>query len=516
MKIFKKIFTIMILFSLLTHADFKENIELIHGGGSDNSTINRYDWVALGKVFSVTTRKYNGNNYLYTNNKEKNGGAYQAFPTEVGKQYRVKAQLIGPDVNSNEEFYTKSASYITIDDSIPTVSKKSNFSSKKVRGHKEVNIEFYFTATSSASYISYRSTEAWQYASARGISVKEINDNDYIENKQDVDKSVVPLIIDTDMLTDCDDAAALGVAHALEDNGEAKILAVTLSGHDYSKESQHNNSITVSAINYYYNQNFDIPIGAWHQLVENGGLSSSMQEKFRFSASPDIHSEVKENHTHDNILNYERESSLDIYRRVLNDARDNSVKIVIIGASFNVARLLKEERELVRQKVKEIIFSAPYGSCNQNMCVNNGLSRSEGKKSTDYIFDNLPSNVILTISGSEDQNNYEKGEYYDAGKEYKGTGSPMETAYENAYDAINIGRSIFDHMAVLAAVREDKRDEYWDIDRDGYFVSKFSSDEKAYWIHSKPKNHIRLRFNKSKIKKLLKEVNSLMLQKPQY
>jgi len=33
-----------------------------------------------------------------------------------------------------------------------------------------------------------------------------------------------------------------------------------------------------------------------------------------------MHREVKANHTHDNILNYERESSLNIYRRVLSKA----------------------------------------------------------------------------------------------------------------------------------------------------------------------------------------------------
>ena len=38
---------------------------------------------------------------------------------------------------------------------------------------------------------------------------------------------VVPLIIDTDMSIDVDDVGALCVAHALQDLGEAQILAVT-------------------------------------------------------------------------------------------------------------------------------------------------------------------------------------------------------------------------------------------------------------------------------------------------
>ena len=38
--------------------------------------------------------------------------------------------------------------------------------------------------------------------------------------------SPVKLIIDTDMSTDCDDVGALCIAHALEQRGEAELLAV--------------------------------------------------------------------------------------------------------------------------------------------------------------------------------------------------------------------------------------------------------------------------------------------------
>ena len=38
---------------------------------------------------------------------------------------------------------------------------------------------------------------------------------------------MVPIILDTDMSIDTDDAGALCVAHALHDLGEAKLLAVT-------------------------------------------------------------------------------------------------------------------------------------------------------------------------------------------------------------------------------------------------------------------------------------------------
>ena len=43
------------------------------------------------------------------------------------------------------------------------------------------------------------------------------------------DNRVVRLILDTDMLTDCDDTAALGMLHAMADAGEAQMLARVVS-----------------------------------------------------------------------------------------------------------------------------------------------------------------------------------------------------------------------------------------------------------------------------------------------
>ena len=39
----------------------------------------------------------------------------------------------------------------------------------------------------------------------------------------------VKITFDTDMLTDCDDAAALGILHKLADAGEAEILATMVT-----------------------------------------------------------------------------------------------------------------------------------------------------------------------------------------------------------------------------------------------------------------------------------------------
>lgn len=64
----------------------------------------------------------------------------------------------------------------------------------------------------------------------------------------------VPVIFDSDMATDVDDVGALATLHALEDRGEAKILAVGTS------ERNRWQPLFVDAINTYDGHG-DIPMG---------------------------------------------------------------------------------------------------------------------------------------------------------------------------------------------------------------------------------------------------------------
>src|SRR5919198_952000 len=69
----------------------------------------------------------------------------------------------------------------------------------------------------------------------------------------------VPLIFDTDMGNDVDDALALAVIHALESRGEAKLLAVTVS-----KDNRYA-APYVDLVNTFYGRG-GIPVG----VVKNG------------------------------------------------------------------------------------------------------------------------------------------------------------------------------------------------------------------------------------------------------
>src|SRR5678816_3518400 len=64
----------------------------------------------------------------------------------------------------------------------------------------------------------------------------------------------VRIFFDTDMDTDCDDAGAMAVLHALADRGECQILATVVSVRHPGAAP------TVAAINAYYGR-ADLPIG---------------------------------------------------------------------------------------------------------------------------------------------------------------------------------------------------------------------------------------------------------------
>ena len=145
--------------------------KLITGGGDESNDVQHRKWSLFGKSYGSQDRMYKGKKYLYITAKEKHAGMYQSFPTQIGKTYVVSATLLGADVNKNGKF--KGSSYLSVDSKKPTTSSKAEHKSHYVTGDKEEKVSFEFTATSTTSYVSVRSSKAWNYANARFISVKE-------------------------------------------------------------------------------------------------------------------------------------------------------------------------------------------------------------------------------------------------------------------------------------------------------------------------------------------------------
>jgi len=149
-----------------------------------------------------------------------------------------------------------------------------------------------------------------------------------------VDSFAAPekILFDTDMTTDCDDAGAMAVLHALADRGECEILATVTSVRDPLALA------TVDLINRYRGRP-DLPLG-W---VKGEGVLMPSKFTARLAA----------NFPHNVTLPETFPDAVEVYRDVLTNQPDNSVVLVTVGYLTNVRRFLQSPGgiELARKKV---------------------------------------------------------------------------------------------------------------------------------------------------------------------
>jgi len=162
----------------------------------------------------------------------------------------------------------------------------------------------------------------------------------------------VKLIFDTDMGNDVDDALALAMIHALQNRGECELLAVTIT------KDQEEVAPYVDAVNTFYGRG-DIPIG----IVEDGATP----QKSRFTGIAQETVDGADVYPHDLRLGEPVRDAVDVLREVLSAQTDDSVVIVQVGFSTNLARLLASEgdthsdlsgSDLVARKVKLLSMMA--------------------------------------------------------------------------------------------------------------------------------------------------------------
>jgi inosine-uridine nucleoside N-ribohydrolase len=225
------------------------------------------------------------------------------------------------------------------------------------------------------------------------------------------------LIIDTDMSTDCDDVGALCIAHALEQRGEAELLAVV---HDTGVSSGVG---AVSSINHYYGRD-DLLVGGYkgeYDKTVHGSYIDDLVAKF--PAAVTNLSQVPD--------------AVEVYRRALAAAPDTSVWISSIGFTTNIEMLLKSESddispmngtELVQAKVKGIAWMG--GAYPASVAPNPNPEHNFGYHgigpSTAFSVNNWPRSVPIVFLGWEVGNKIQTG-----GVMTKGTPSnnPCRQAY---------------------------------------------------------------------------------------
>jgi len=165
----------------------------------------------------------------------------------------------------------------------------------------------------------------------------------------------VPLIFDTDMGNDVDDALALAMLHAFESRGECRLIAVTIT-----KDNPWS-AAYVDLVNTFYGR-ARIPIG----MVKGSGVTPEN--------SPLIQVPAERKRAGGSLVyprriasGAEAPDSVSLLRRVLAAQADGAVVVVQVGFSTNLARLLDSApdaasplpgRDLIVRKVRLVSMMA--------------------------------------------------------------------------------------------------------------------------------------------------------------
>lgn len=169
-----------------------------------------------------------------------------------------------------------------------------------------------------------------------------------------------PIIFDTDMDLDCDDAGALAVLHALMDFNETKILGVIV---DVPFEAS---AKCVMIINNYYNRP-EIPVGLLEDVDYEKGKKYQLYRgtKKQIAKFRDYYTKAVVEHYSSDITESQKIwESVNLYRHLLSNSEDHSVVIVAVGLLTALKALLDSPPDdlsplngidLVKLKVKKLV-----------------------------------------------------------------------------------------------------------------------------------------------------------------
>lgn len=271
----------------------------------------------------------------------------------------------------------------------------------------------------------------------------------------------VKLIFDTDIGNDIDDALALAVIHALQSRGECELLAVTCS-----KDNPYA-ALYCDVVNTFYGRP-GIPLGRVQQgATPRDGSYVRKVVEFAEDGKPVFprHFQRAE----------EISEAVSVLRKTLAAQADDSVALVVVGFSTNIARLLQSPgdefsplsgQELVARKVK--LLSQMIGRFDKNKPA----SFHEYNVKVDIpaartLYELWPKNVPVVVSGWEIGraiqnraisilNDYNYVKYH-----------PVKMGYEY-WHKMPYDRPTYDLTSVLYAVRPDRN--YFGVSEPGKFM----------------------------------------------
>jgi inosine-uridine nucleoside N-ribohydrolase len=236
-----------------------------------------------------------------------------------------------------------------------------------------------------------------------------------------------PVIFDTDMGNDIDDALALAMLHALSDRGECELIGVTLT-------NAHPAAVPyVRMVNRFYGRG-DLPVGAAIKQLKDGTGDGYMTAALRAapadSAAPS-------------------ESAIAVLRRLLVAAREKVV-IVQTGFSSNLAALLDSPggAELAHAKVALLVAMAGNfagGEPEYNVRIDIPSAKSVFERwPTPIVFSGFEIGRDLLFPASSIERDFAYVRMHPIAESYR------------AYAKMPYNRPTWDLTAALEAVRPDR------------------------------------------------------------
>ena len=259
----------------------------------------------------------------------------------------------------------------------------------------------------------------------------------------------VEILVDTDMATDCDDAGALAVLHALATAGEAHIAAIVVNNSDPASTG------AVAAINAFYGRP-GIPLGSYQG--EEIGTTAGIFVKALAADTASYGHTIRSRE--------DAPAALTVYRRVLAGLPDQSAVIVSIGHLNNLHELLHSNPDehsplpgidLILEKVaRVVIMGGDYPSGKEH----NFFARGSHRVTADVV-NHWPTPILFS--------GYTLGYRINTGPGLAvlPIGHPVRRAYElHPTRPMENGRPSWDQTAVLAAVRGPE--SHWTLSEPGF------------------------------------------------
>lgn len=300
------------------------------------------------------------------------------------------------------------------------------------------------------------------------------------QNIAQVNDVKTKIIFDTDMGPDYDDIGAIAMLHALADNKECEILACIAS------DAHPLIAPTIDLYNRYFNKS-NIPVGEAVKTAPNFLPKNNWNQK------------VLKKYPQYTVKDKHYPSAIEVYRKTLANAKDNSVTIVTVGFLSNLEVLLKSPAdkysnltglELIDRKVKKLVTMAGVFPSGSEFNINKDPLPAQ------YVFDNWPTKILF--SGFEIGKDIHTGQNL---SESNDESSPVAWGYkyngETYKDFESKTRQSWDQTAVLVSIRDPEKYFYvlgpgeFSVDKNGHnFWNPKSGKDHYFLAHKYPYSYL--------------------------